>query len=62
MNKKNEIKKARRPYIKPQLEQVQLTIKEAVLQACKTPAAQGPHGIGTYCQNPGGHWCSSSGS
>ena len=35
MTKTTETKTTRRPYRKPQLEQVQLAIEEAVLQGCK---------------------------
>jgi hypothetical protein len=37
-----ETKETRRPYHKPQLEQVQLVAEEAVLVGCKTKKATGP--------------------
>lgn len=51
MNKdKEQLKNKRRLYIKPQLEQVQLVLEEAVLQTCKT-STQGPVGAckQAYC-------------
>ena len=62
MVKTKQPTETRRPYSKPQLEQVQLVVEEAVLQGCKTSASLGPHGHGTYCQNHGGQWCHEAGS
>ena len=41
MNRTPSEKKSRRPYHKPQLEQVQLAIPEAVLSHCKSPVTGG---------------------
>ena len=42
MTEKKEQEAPRRPYRKPQLEQVQLVAEEAVLVGCKTKRATGP--------------------
>jgi hypothetical protein len=42
MTEKSEGTRPRRPYRKPQLEQVQLVAEEAVLVGCKTKRATGP--------------------
>lgn len=42
MTEKRKRTKARRPYGKPQLEQVQLVAEEAVLAGCKRGNASGP--------------------
>jgi len=62
MTDKEDVKKTKRPYQKPQVEEVKLVVEEAVLQACKTAATTGPHGIGTFCVNPGIQSCSAGGS
>jgi hypothetical protein len=54
---KTETKAFKRPYRKPRLEQVRLVAEEAVLMSCKSTTSTGPHGFGTFCRNPGGHWC-----
>jgi hypothetical protein len=38
MNERNEGQAARRPYHKPQLEEVQLVAEEAILKNCKNAA------------------------
>ena len=46
---------ARRPYRKPALERVKLTLEEAVLQNCKAGSTTtGPGSWKGYCSNPGG--------
>ena len=50
--------KARRPYHKPQLEQVQLMAEEAVLAGCKTvrmtkPGYDNCHVKNAFCELPG---------
>ena len=42
MTEKRKTTRARRPYHKPQLEQVQLVAEEAVLQGCKRGNVSGP--------------------
>jgi hypothetical protein len=59
---KTETKTIKRPYRKPRLEQVRLVVEEAVLMSCKSATSTGPHGGGTFCQNPGGQWCSVQGT
>jgi len=48
MAAKGEIKLNRRSYRKPQMEQVQLTLEEAVLTTCKSGGSGGP-GAGFPC-------------
>lgn len=52
------VKKARKPYQKPMIKEVNLTPQEAVLQTCKvTTASAGPNDTcrtgGGSCKNPG---------
>jgi hypothetical protein len=54
MSERNERAAARRPYHKPQLEEVQLLAEEAVLKACKGSFAAGSGEVG--CQ-PGTKNC-----
>jgi hypothetical protein len=46
MNERNEGQAARRPYHKPQLEEVQLVAEEAVLMNCKGTASAGKNSVG----------------
>ena len=56
MSERNEGTRARRPYRKPQLEQVQLVAEEAVLAGCKTrTSGNGPEK--TPCQTTPGPFC-----
>lgn len=41
---------SRKPYSKPQLEQVKLAIEEAVLKGCKGQTGAGPQTL-NYCMN-----------
>ena len=41
MTEKIKTGTARRPYRRPQLEEVQLVVEEAVLQSCKVPSRGG---------------------
>ena len=50
MEKELETEATRRPYHKPQLEQVQLVAEEAVLTGCKS-ASSGPHKQ-QHCNHP----------
>jgi hypothetical protein len=62
-NKKEQNVSTRRPYHKPQLEEVRLVAEEAVLQNCKAIGVFGPYGVGVgSCQNPGGNICVNLGS
>ena len=56
MTEKREGTRARRPYDKPQLEQVQLMAEEAVLAGCKTNAG-GRSPDKSPCLNPPGPFC-----
>lgn len=47
-------KTTKRPYCKPEVDQVDLVIEEAVLAACKNPSAEGKRQIG--CRQ-GNHSC-----
>jgi len=50
MTEKMERKTDRRPYVKPQLEQVELVAEEAVLQACKAGSCNLPGACGySFC-------------
>ena len=49
---KKKTKPTRRPYCKPQLEQVRLVAEEAVLAGCKTGGSSGPD-VGA-CNSSGG--------
>jgi hypothetical protein len=51
MTEKRKTTRARRPYHKPQLEQVQLVAEEAVLQGCKRGSDSGPSGKGCKDKN-----------
>lgn len=51
MTKKTETKTTRRPYCKPQLEQVHLVAEEAVLTNCKANQLNGP--LGNNCRQKG---------
>ena len=61
MTEKRETTRGRRPYRKPQLEQVQLVAEEAVLAQCKVKGGSGPgggncrqaDGTGGACQGQG---------
>jgi hypothetical protein len=57
MTKMAEDRIARRPYRKPQLEQVQLAVEEAVLSGCKASLiGAGPLTGGGNCE-PGSNQC-----
>ena len=60
MTNKTEAKK-RRPYQKPQLEQILLKAEEAVLGICKTSGGSGPSYPGCSLSSEGGQ-CSLPGS
>jgi hypothetical protein len=48
----------KRPYRRPELEQVQLALDEAVLSGCKAVAlAPGPEGAGADCEVGSGVQC-----
>ena len=51
MTEKVKSKRARQPYRKPQLEQVQLVAEEAVLAGCKGPQGSGPDDKNCRVQN-----------
>ena len=58
MTEKNGVTTTRRPYRKPQLEQVQLVAEEAVLAGCKTvnrtqPGYENCHFRNEFCLRPG---------
>jgi hypothetical protein len=52
--RKKEAGRAKRPYVKPEVKQVQLKPEEAILGFCKTVGSAGPNiGGGTTCGIPG---------
>jgi hypothetical protein len=63
MNQNTDSKQSRRPYYRPEWEQVQLIAEEAVLTGCKAASAPGAYGTGVgSCQNTGGQTCQVLGS
>ena len=50
MSEKRGVMGTRRPYSKPQLEQVQLVAEEAVLQGCKNSGSPGKND--SVCKQP----------
>ena len=55
----HEQDRIKRPYVKPEIQQIALRAEEAVLGACKGTAGGGP-GAGSGCRRPSP--CSSIGS
>lgn len=63
MKQKHTDTKTRRPYNKPQIEQVELKAEEATLTACKFRIAlPGGHAPAAGCTNPAGIECVDIGS
>jgi hypothetical protein len=63
MEKEKEIKTNKRPYQKPQLEQVRLVAEEAVLTGCKFPGAvPGGHAPAADCTKGAAVACVNTGS
>ena len=61
MTKETKTSTIRKPYHKPQLEQIKLVAEEAVLSGCKDPGGHGPGG--GSCNLTGGPGnCSTIGS
>jgi hypothetical protein len=52
--------KQKKPYQKPEIEQVHLLVEEAVLRICKNTSGSGPARLG--CINPAGRPCNSPGT
>jgi hypothetical protein len=48
---KNQAESEKRPYAKPQIQEVPLRPNEAVLGGCKTASISGPAQMG-HCNNP----------
>jgi len=57
MKQKTDTRTNKRPYRKPQLEQVRLVLEEAVLQGCKVAGGTGPATPGADCLNKPGNPC-----
>jgi len=55
----HEQDRIKRPYVKPEIQQIALRAEEAVLGACKGTGGSGPGGGGS-CRHPGA--CSGQGS